>query len=66
MTVDLPPLVCYNTIAFFVRRGRSSIGRALPSQGRGRGFESHRLHHDAEMAEPADAPVSKTGEVDPS
>ena len=26
--------------------GRSSAGRALPSQGRGRGFESPRLHHD--------------------
>ena len=25
--------------------GRSSVGRALPSQGRGRGFDSPRLHH---------------------
>lgn len=26
--------------------GCSSAGRALPSQGRGRGFESHHLHHN--------------------
>ena len=29
------------------RRGCSSAGRALPSQGRGRGFESLHLHHRA-------------------
>ena len=27
------------------KRGCSSVGRALPSQGRGRGFESLHLHH---------------------
>ena len=29
-----------------ITRGYSSVGRALPSQGRGRGFESLYLHHD--------------------
>lgn len=30
----------------YVSWGYSSVGRALPSQGRGRGFESLYLHHD--------------------
>lgn len=32
-------------VEYFSAWGRSSAGRALPSHGRGRGFDSLRLHH---------------------
>jgi hypothetical protein len=42
-------------------RGLSSVGRALPLQGRGQGFESPRLHKlNAQLKRPfsQDAPAS--------
>ncbi len=44
--------------------GRSSAGRALPSQGRGRGFESPRLHQDCSGPDAlASGPFSCRGAV---
>gem|GEM_PF-7106644 len=42
---------CYHRPAALMQSTRSAVDRALPSGGKGREFESHRVHHSSVLVD---------------